>query len=112
MCYFDAVSAYNKVLLKRCKMRSLQNIQSLTSFKRNTVESVEQLKKSQSPLILTVNGKAELVVLGAEDYENLLERVERAERIKAIQYGIEAFEKGEYKPAREALAELKDKYEL
>jgi prevent-host-death family protein len=93
-------------------MRGLQNIQSLTSFKRNTVESVEQLKKSQSPLILTVNGKAELVVLGAEDYENLLERVERAERIKAIQYGIEAFEKGEYKPAREALTELKNKYEL
>lgn len=91
-------------------MISLKNIQSLTSFKRNTSESVEQLKKSKSPLILTVNGKAELVVVSAEDYEEMTERLEQAETVSAINKGIEAFENGEYLSAREALTNLKEKY--
>ena len=89
-------------------MIKIKNIQSLTSFKRNTVESVEQIKKTKSPLVLTVNGKAELVVLEARDYEEMLEKIERAETIGETRNGLndlEAFEAGESKPAREALAE-------
>jgi prevent-host-death family protein len=91
-------------------MKNLKNIQSLTSFKRNTVELVERLKQTKSPLVLTVNGKAELVVIGAEEYEEMLEKIEQAENIKAIQHGIVAFEKGEFKPAKEALAQLQNKH--
>lgn len=93
-------------------MINLKNIQSLTSFKRNTTESVEQLKQSKSPLVLTVNGKAELVVIDAEEYEKMIQKVEQAETVRAIQDGIDAFEKGEFKPARAALAELKKKYDI
>ena len=93
-------------------MIKLTNIQSLTSFKRNTAESVAQLKKTKSPIVLTVNGKAELVVLEAQDYEDMLEKVEQAETIRAIKIGIEAFEKGEAKPARQALAKLQKKYDI
>jgi PHD/YefM family antitoxin component YafN of YafNO toxin-antitoxin module len=93
-------------------MIKLKNIQSLTSFKRNTVDSVEQIKKTKSPIVLTVNGKAELVVLEADAYEEMLEKIEQAETIRAIQTGIEAFENGQSKPAREALAELKKKYDI
>jgi prevent-host-death family protein len=85
-------------------MINLKNIQSLTSFKRNTTESVEQLKQTKSPLVLTVNGKAELVVIGAEEYEEMIQKVEQGETIRAIQHGIVAFEKGEFKSARAALA--------
>jgi PHD/YefM family antitoxin component YafN of YafNO toxin-antitoxin module len=93
-------------------MIKLKNIQSLTSFKRNTVESVEQIKKSKSPIVLTVNGRAELVVLEADAYEEMLEKIEQAETIRAIKNGIEAFENGQAKPAREALADLKQKYDI
>jgi PHD/YefM family antitoxin component YafN of YafNO toxin-antitoxin module len=93
-------------------MIKLKNIQSLTSFKRNTVDSVEQIKKTKSPIVLTVNGKAELVVLEADAYEEMLEKIEQAETIRAIKTGIEAFENGQSKPAREALAELKKKYDI
>lgn len=96
----------------RINMISLKNIQSLTSFKRNTVESVEQLKKNKSPLVLTVNGKAELVVISADEYEEMTERLEQAETIRAISKGIEAFENGEYLPARDSLADLKKKYDI
>jgi prevent-host-death family protein len=93
-------------------MVKLKNIQSLTSFKRNTVDSVEQIKKTKSPIILTVNGKAELVVLDAAEYELMMEKLEQSETIRAIKTGIEAFENGEFKPAREALAELKSKHDI
>ncbi len=93
-------------------MIKLKNIQSLTSFKRNTAGSVEQIKKTKSPIVLTVNGKAELVVLDANEYEEMLEKIEQAETIRAIKTGIEAFEKGEYKLARKALTELQKKYDI
>lgn len=70
-------------------MIKLQNIQSLTSFKRNTSESVELLKKNKSPLVLTVNGKAELVVLDANEYEQILEQIEQAETIAGIRRGLD-----------------------
>ena len=38
------------------------DIRSLSDFKRNTSELLERLKKTGNPLVLTINGKAELVV--------------------------------------------------
>ena len=35
---------------------------SLSNFKRNTPEFLRQLKKTGQPVVLTINGKAELVV--------------------------------------------------
>jgi prevent-host-death family protein len=93
-------------------MIALKNIQSLTSFKRNTVESVEQLRQTKNPLILTVNGKAELVVIDAETYEEMLNKIEQTKTAQAIKTGIDAFENGEFLPAREALGELKTKHEI
>jgi PHD/YefM family antitoxin component YafN of YafNO toxin-antitoxin module len=93
-------------------MIKLKNIQSLTSFKRYTVESVEQIKRTKSPLILTVNGKAELVVIEAGEYEEMLAQIEQAETVRAIRTGVEAFESGDHKPARKALAELQKKYDI
>ena len=50
-------------------MVSLQNIQSLTDFRHNAKKYVEQLQTTQAPLVLTVNGKAAVVVEAAEAYE-------------------------------------------
>ncbi len=92
------------------KMIDLQDIESLTAFKRNTNQYVKRLKKSRSPLILTVNGKAELVVLDAKSYQDILAKIEYAETVEALREGIESFEKGEGRPAREALEELRKKH--
>ena len=43
-----------------------KGIESLTNFKRNTREYLERIKESGHPLVLTVNGKAEVVVQDAE----------------------------------------------
>jgi prevent-host-death family protein len=86
-----------------------QDIHPLTDFKRNTSDFMNQMKKTRRPVVLTVNGKAELVVQDAEGYQQILDRLERFEAIEAIRLGIAAAEEGRIKPARQALAELQEK---
>jgi prevent-host-death family protein len=50
----------------------VHGIDSLTNFKRNTAAYLEKLRTSGQPLILTVNGKAELVVLDVASYQRLV----------------------------------------
>ena len=54
------------------------DIRSLSDFKRNTVELLDRLRKTGHPLVLTINGKAEVVVQDAAAYQALLDRVEAA----------------------------------
>lgn len=91
-------------------MISLDDIQSLTDFKRNTAKYLKKMKKNKGPVVLTVNGRAEIVVQDARAYQEMLERVERAETVAALRQGIEEFERGEGRPAREALEELRRKH--
>ena len=44
------------------------DIRSLSDFKRNTVELLDHLRKTGHPLVLTINGKAEIVVQDAAAY--------------------------------------------
>ncbi len=100
------------MLIKNVMIDLVKDIDSLSNFKRNTSRFVKQMKKSGSPVVLTVNGKAQVVVQDAESYQRLLEQVEQAETITAINEGITAFKNGEFKPAREALEDLKKKYDI
>lgn len=93
-------------------MISLDDIQSLTDFKRNTAKYLKKMKKSKGPVVLTVNGRAEIVVQDARAYQEMLERVERAETVVALKQGIEEFERGEGRPARKALEELRRKHAI
>lgn len=58
-----------------------QDIQSLSTFKRNTNELINQMKETGNPLILTVNGKAELVVQDAASYQKILAYIKQLETI-------------------------------
>jgi hypothetical protein len=57
----------------------IQDIASLTDFHRNSTAHCMRLKRSGRPAVLTVNGKAVLVVQDAAAYQKLLELVERAQ---------------------------------
>jgi prevent-host-death family protein len=91
-------------------MINLQDIRSLTEFQRNTKQYLQQIRQSRNPMVLTVNGRAEVVVQDAEAYQDLLDRLERAESLAAIRQGIQEFEQGEGRPAREALEGLRAKH--
>lgn len=86
-----------------------RDIHPLTEFKRKTTVFMSRMKKTHKPVVLTINGKAELVVQDAESYQQILDRLERFEAVEAIRLGIAAAEEGRIKPARQALAELQAK---
>lgn len=88
-------------------------IDSLTNFKRQTADFLQKLRTSGEPLVLTVNGKAEVVVQDAAAYQHLLElaaKADRDEAIAAIRAGLVDAEAGRVKPARKALKALARKY--
>ena len=93
-------------------MINIKSIQSLTDFKRNTNQYLKEIRKTRRPLVLTVNGKAELVVLDAESFQEFLDKIEYEEGVRDIKAGIESFEKGESRNADEAFAELAKKYDI
>ena len=55
---------------------------------------VRRLKKSGNPLVLTVNGRAELVVLDAVTYQRLSELVDRVEAVEGVRRGLESIAAG------------------
>ncbi len=85
------------------------DIRSLSDFKRNTVDLLDRLRKTGHPLVLTVNGKAELVVQDAEAYQALLDRVEV---IEGIQRGLADVKAGRTKPARQVFARLRRRHAI
>ena len=97
-------------------MLNLENgIDSLTNFKRQTADYLRQLQSTGDPLVLTVNGKAEVVVQDAAAYQRLVElaaRADREEAVAAIREGLADAEAGRVKPARKALKALAKKYGL
>jgi PHD/YefM family antitoxin component YafN of YafNO toxin-antitoxin module len=84
-----------------------KDIQAMTTFRRNPGQFMKQLKKTKSPLILTINAKAEAVVQDAEVYQCLLEVAAQADASEGIRQGLEDVGKGRVRPAREALAKFR-----
>lgn len=65
-----------------------KDVHSLSEFKRNTSDFLDQMRGSGHPLVLTINGKAELVVQDAASYQRLLDRVDELETIAGIRQGL------------------------
>jgi PHD/YefM family antitoxin component YafN of YafNO toxin-antitoxin module len=87
-------------------MIALQDIRSLTDFQRNTKAHLKRLKSTGRPVVLTVNGQAELIVQNAAAYEETLDA------IRGIQRGLDAMEAGTGKPFRQALDEIRVKHNI
>lgn len=89
-------------------MLNLANdIRSLSDFKRNTTELLDRIRKTGNPLVLTINGRAEVVVQDAEAYQHLLDRLETVE---ALQRGLADVKAGRTKPARELFDRMRRKH--
>ena len=89
-----------------------KDIRSLSDFKRNTTEFVREMKASGKPVVLTVNGRSELVVQDATSYQKLLELVDRLEAIEGIKRGLEEADRGEGVTLEEFDKEMRRKYDI
>jgi PHD/YefM family antitoxin component YafN of YafNO toxin-antitoxin module len=83
-----------------------RDIDSLSNFKRNTPEFLRQLKESGQPVVLTINGKAELVVQDSASYQKLIELADRAERMEALRTSIEEMKAGKGRPVEDMFADM------
>jgi PHD/YefM family antitoxin component YafN of YafNO toxin-antitoxin module len=87
-------------------MIALQDIRSLTDFQRNTKAHLKRLKSTGRPVVLTVNGRAELIVQNAAAYEDTLDA------IRGIQRGLDEMKAGKGEPARVVLDRIRAKHKI
>ncbi|MBE7515710.1 MAG: type II toxin-antitoxin system Phd/YefM family antitoxin [Chloracidobacterium sp.] len=91
-------------------MNLTEDIQSLSVFKRDTAKFMRRMKKTQRPMVLTVNGKPALVVHDAVSYEKFARERDRLEAIEGIRRGLEDVEAGRVQEAEEFFREFEAKY--
>lgn len=64
------------------------DIHTVTEFSRKPAEHIKRLVKSKQPEILTVNGKAAVVVQDAESYEKMAELADYADSVLHIRQAL------------------------
>jgi prevent-host-death family protein len=78
-----------------------KDIHSLSDFKRNTSGFLKRMRGTGHPLVLTINGKAELVVQDAATYQELLERVDALEALDGTRRGLADVKAGRVTPLKD-----------
>ena len=87
-------------------MIALTDIRSLTDFQRNTKAHLRRLKHTGRPEVLTVNGRAELIVQDAAAYEETLAA------IRGIQRGLDEAAAGQGEPARKVMEQIRTRHKI
>ena len=88
-------------------------IDSLTNFKRQTAQYLDRLHETGDPVVLTVNGRAQVVIQDAAAYQRLMEMAHATDRLAAIaslHEGLADVASDRTKPARPALEALARKH--
>jgi len=75
-----------------------EDIQSLSDFKRNSREFLERMRETGNPVVLTINGKAEVVVQDAASYQRLLNYIDDMEALEGIKRGLADVQAGRVTP--------------
>ncbi|MBI3208011.1 MAG: type II toxin-antitoxin system Phd/YefM family antitoxin [Candidatus Solibacter usitatus] len=86
----------------------MSDIHSLSDFKRNSSAFLDRMRGTGHPVVLTINGKAELVVQDAASYQKLLNRVDELETLEGIKLGLADVEAGRVTPLREFEKEFRE----
>jgi len=93
-------------------MTNLTNSYSLTDFQRNARSHIEGLNQTREPLLLTVNGKVQAVLVDPLTFQALEEQQEKERFLMALREGLKDADEGRTRPAAEVYAEMKAKYGL
>jgi prevent-host-death family protein len=86
-----------------------EDIRSITDLKRNTNAVLEQIHKTKRPVVLTVNGKAEAVLLDAKEYEKITKAFSL---LKLLTPAEEDIKEGRYTEAKDSFKEFKRAKEI
>ena len=87
-------------------MFTIDSIRPVSDFSRKPAEHIKRLKKTGRPEVLTVNGKAEVVIQDAKSYEEMIGLLHS---FKQIAQSKKEHDMGKGVPAKKALARLSKK---
>lgn len=87
-------------------MFTIDSIRPVSDFSRKPAEHIKRLKKTGQPEVLTVNGKAELVIQDAKSYE---EMVSLLHSLKQIAQSKKEHDTGKGIAAKKAFSRLSKK---
>jgi PHD/YefM family antitoxin component YafN of YafNO toxin-antitoxin module len=87
-----------------------RDIRPLTYFRRQSADVVKRLKATRRPMVLTINGKAELIVQDAVSYQRLLDIAAQADAREGIRQGLEDVSRRRTRPSREVFDEIRREY--
>ncbi|HEY3782877.1 MAG TPA: type II toxin-antitoxin system Phd/YefM family antitoxin [Fimbriimonadaceae bacterium] len=93
-------------------MFNISNSYSLSEFQRNAKGFIEGLNKSHEPVLLTVNGKVQAVLVDPVSYQKMEETAQREKFIAALKEGLEDIDSGRTRPLEAVYADMKAKYGL
>jgi prevent-host-death family protein len=91
-------------------MATLTNSHSLSDFQRNARSFLKGVNDTKEPLLLTVNGKIQGVLLDPETYQQLEELQERERFIAALKEGLKDLDEGRVVSLETLETELKARY--
>ncbi len=92
-------------------MLDIQNgIRSLTEFKQNSTDILGYIKKTNSPAILTINGRAEVVLLDPKTYQSMVNKIALIESAKNIESALIEMENTQGVPAKKIFKKLRQKF--
>ena len=75
----------------------------MTAFKRKSAGLMKRMKRTGRPLLLTVNGKAEAVVMDAAAYQDVAEHLDA---VASIRRGLAQAKNGSGRPADDVFDDL------
>jgi prevent-host-death family protein len=81
-----------------------EDIRSVTDLKRNTKEILSQVHRTKRPVVLTVNGKADAVLMDTKTYEKHLMAANMARLLARAEEEVHA---GHTRPIRSFLKDFK-----
>jgi prevent-host-death family protein len=93
-------------------MINITNSHSLTDFQRNAKGFIDGLNETKEPVLLTVNGKVQAVLVDPTSYQEMEANIERERFLAAIREGLEDIKNGKSRSAEMVIAELRAKYEV
>lgn len=83
----------------------VEDIRSVTDLKRNMREILDQIHATKRPVVLTVNGRADAVIMDVDVYEKHLKAANLAKLLASAEEEVAT---GKTRPMRKFIAEFKN----
>jgi prevent-host-death family protein len=83
-----------------------REVYSLSEFQRNAKKMIAHVKETRRPMLLTVNGSAEVVVVDAAEYQEFLDHREHVEFVESIKRSLSEVKESGGMPVDEFMVEF------